>query len=149
MRLLGDLAKGPRSSRGFVRQHPHRVQRRRALAQGRNRADVMTVAARMPKPGALEFESREVLTALATLTKLALEARAREAEYAARIADLEARQPRRRFTAPPGWLSAQQAAYACGMSLSDFYRKWRKLAVVGVRFETCFMFDPATLPLRK
>ena len=35
------------------------------------------------------------------------------------------------------------------MSLSGFYRKWRKLGIIGVKFDRCFMFDPASLPVRK
>jgi|SRR5208337_5517006 len=54
--------------------------------------------------------------------------------------------PRPRFTAPKGWLGAKDAAHASGMSLPSFYRKWRRLGVVGVRFDHHFMFDPATLP---
>jgi hypothetical protein len=65
------------------------------------------------------------------------------------MADLEACRPRRKITAPPWWLSAQQAAHKCGMSLSDFYRKWRKLGIIGKRTDSCFMFDPASLPVRK
>jgi hypothetical protein len=105
--------------------------------------------ARLPKPGALESESREVLTALATLTRLAIEAREREAEFVARLAAVEARLPRRKITAPPGWLGAQQTAHKLGMSLSDFYRKWRKLGIIGMRTDSCLMFDPTSLPPRK
>src|ERR1700728_4113155 len=112
--------------------------------------------ARLPKPGALESESREVLTALATLTRIALEAREREAELVARVAALEADQaeskarlPRRKITAPPGWLCAKDAAHKSGMSLSGFYRKWRKLRIIGMRDDSCLMFNPASLPLRK
>ncbi len=74
----------------------------------------------------------------------------RVAKLEADQTEIKARLPRRRFTAPPGWLCAQQAAHVSGMSLAGFYRKWRKLGVIGVKFDRgCFMFDPASLPVRK
>jgi hypothetical protein len=66
-----------------------------------------------------------------------------------RLAAIEARLPHRKITAPPGYLGAQQAAHESGMSLSGFYRNWRKLGIIGVRCDSCLMFNPASLPVRK
>jgi hypothetical protein len=104
-----------------------------------------------PEADLADADARERLLweALAVLTDEALAHREREAELLARLSEVEARLPRRRFTVPPGWLGAQQAAYASGMSLAGFYRKWRRLGVIGVKFDRCFMFDPGSLPVRK
>jgi hypothetical protein len=70
-------------------------------------------------------------------------------EASRRLAAIEARLPRRKITAPNGCLGAQQAAHESGMSLSGFYRNWRKLGIIGVRCDSCLMFNPASLPVRK
>jgi hypothetical protein len=116
------------------------------------------VALRPPEPDLADAGEREraLWQGLVTLTRIAIEAREREAEHVARLAaveadqaEIKARLPRRKITAPPGWLSAQQAAHAIGMPLSTFYRKWGKLRIIGKRTDSCFMFDPASLPVRK
>jgi hypothetical protein len=101
----------------------------------------MTGAARSFKPGSLEFESREVLEALAKLTRIALEDRER-------LDAMEARLPPPRFTLPPGWIGAKAARDLSGYSLPQIYAWARSGKIVSAKDGGHVRIDPASLPRR-
>jgi hypothetical protein len=101
----------------------------------------MTSAARALKPGALEFEGREILLALAKLTEIAIKNRQD-------IAELRARLPPPRFEFPPGWISAKAARDLSGYSLPQMYAWARSGKIVSAKDGGHIRIDPASLPRR-
>jgi excisionase family DNA binding protein len=93
------------------------------------------------KPGALESEGREVLEALATLTRVVLELRDR-------VARLEAQTPRPRLEFPPGYLSVKEASAACGFREPTIYSWIRRGHVDGLKLGGAVRVNPESLPLR-
>lgn len=72
----------------------------------------------------------------------------RVAKLEADQAEVKARLPPPRFAIPSGWLIAEQAAHAAGLSLPTIYRKVRRGEIFGVKVGR-LVVDPATLPVRK
>ena len=101
----------------------------------------MTRVARALRPGSLELEDREVLEALAKLTRMVLELRER-------VAALEARLPPPRFEFPTDWIGAKAARDLSGFSLPQIYAWARSGKIVSAKDGGRVRIDPASLPRR-
>ena len=94
----------------------------------------------------VEPTAGELAEQVAVLAELVIEFARDADEMRRRLADLEARTPKPRFTIPPGWIAFKTAVAESGLSRSTLYRKIRRGEVVAVKVGVVTAIDPATLP---